>query len=174
MNSLPRWPVPRSTLLCWIVFGTIAPLLLMGSSCGSDPGRTVSVGLHRVRVAGHELEVEIAADPGRRETGLMYRTTLAENGGMLFVFPQPKPQGFWMKNCFIDLDIAYLDDEGKIVDLLRMTCLPSDFSGRPPSYRSSQSVRYALETNAGWFEAHGIEAGAKVEGLELPRNIRVQ
>jgi len=154
---------------CWVA------LIALAGCSQSDPSDRVSLRLHPVTIQGHELRVEIAADAQKRELGLGYRSSLPENGGMLFVFPQVQPQNFWMKNCLIDLDIAYIGDDGKIVDVLRMKTVPPAERTRPSvHYPSSRPVRYVLETNAGWFESKGIGPGALVEGYRGPSDLRVQ
>ena len=105
----------------------------------------------------------------------MYRKSLPADAGMLFIFPEPQPQSFWMSNCLIDIDIAYIDDDGKIVDVLHMKAPPPGTSASSlERYPSSRPVRFALETNAGWFEGKGIGPGAVVEGYRGPSGLRVQ
>ena len=77
---------------------------------------------------------------------------------MLFVFPTSKYASFWMKDTQIPLSIAFLDEDGRILDIQKMT--PLDDEKR---YRSGQPARFALEVNQGWFSANGIEVGDKVE-----------
>lgn len=112
----------------------------------------------------------IAADNASRQRGLMYRSSLPDDEGMLFIFPQASSQGFWMKNCLMDMDIAYIDDAGKIVDIITMKA-PKPGDVLFPRYRSSQPVRYALETNPGWFAKRGIEVGEMVQGYRGPGNL---
>lgn len=154
-------------------------LLLILSACeGPRPSRAnVRPGSHKVQIesseSGKKVEVwcEIAADPNRRQNGLMHRTSMPEDMGMLFIFPAPLSQGFWMKNCKISLDIAYLDDNGRIVDILKMDA-PRPGQVSFPRYRSTQKVRYALETNVGWFAQHGIQVGDQVEGFRGPSGLK--
>jgi uncharacterized membrane protein (UPF0127 family) len=108
-----------------------------------------------------EVRVEIAEDASERARGLMYRTALAENRGMLFVFPREERLSFWMKNTLIPLSVAFMDSEGRIVDIQDMKPLDDD----PPSYVSAEPARYALEVNQGFFEEHGVEVG---DSAELP------
>ncbi len=144
------------------------------SVSGCTTERPIRVNLHSVSVDGHPLSVLIAANPTRRATGLMYRSELPEDQGMLFIFPQPQMQSFYMKNCEIDLDIAYIDDAGKIVDILTMKHPAPGATGPYEYYRSSQPVRYALETNAGWFKARNIEVGGSVEGFQGPSGLQAR
>ena len=100
-----------------------------------------------------ELEVEIADDDRERQRGLMERTELAENAGMLFVFEQEQPLSFWMKNTLIPLSVAYIDSDGRIIDIQDME--PLDTTSHP----SAEPAQYALEVNQGFYEEHGIEVG---------------
>ena len=106
-----------------------------------------------------EVLVEIADSPLERERGLMYRTALGEDRGMLFVFPDEQPLSFWMKNTEIPLSIAYIDSKGRIMDLLDMKPLDDE----PPHYTSSKPVQYALEVNQGFFEERGVKVGNHAE-----------
>jgi uncharacterized membrane protein (UPF0127 family) len=115
-------------------------------------------------IAGHALEAEVAATDAQRQTGLMHRFSLPSDHGMLFVFASPRPLSFWMRNTFIPLSIAYLDAEGRILNIEDMA---------PQDERSKVSVApalYALEMRKGWFAQKGIRAGAKVEGLPPAAN----
>jgi uncharacterized protein len=106
-----------------------------------------------------EVRVEIADDDAERARGLMHRTALAENRGMLFVFRREEQLSFWMKDTLIPLSIAFIDSEGRIVDIQNMKPLDDD----PPSYVSAEPARYALEVNRGFFEERGVEVGDRAE-----------
>lgn len=82
---------------------------------------------------------------------------------MLFVFPRPEPLTFWMKDTYIPLSIAFLDDEGRILNIEQMRPIQTR-----EVYHSSGPSRYALEVNEGWFERHGIRAG---DWVELPEAV---
>ena len=104
-----------------------------------------------------EVKVEIADDPTERQRGLMERTALAENAGMLFVFNREQQLSFFMRNTLIPLSIAYIDGGGRIVDIQDMQ--PLDETPHP----STEPAKYALEVNRGFFVARGIHVGDKVE-----------
>ncbi len=106
-----------------------------------------------------EVRVEIADDDAERARGLMHRTALAENRGMLFVFRREEQLSFWMKDTLIPLSIAFIDSEGRIVDIQNMKPLDDD----PPSYVSAEPARYALEVNRGFFEERGVEVGDRAD-----------
>ena len=103
-----------------------------------------------------EVPVEIAATDAERERGLMGRTALPEDAGMLFVFDQEQQLSFWMKDTLIPLSIAYIDGGGRIVDIQDMQ--PLDETPHP----SAEPAKYALEVNQGFFNEHGVEVGNKV------------
>jgi uncharacterized membrane protein (UPF0127 family) len=106
-----------------------------------------------------EVRVEIADDLPEQTRGLMERTALAEDRGMLFVYSDEEVRSFWMKNTLIPLSIAYMDSDGRIVDLQDMKPLDDD----PPHYVSAEPARYALEVNRGFFEEHGVKVGDRAE-----------
>jgi uncharacterized membrane protein (UPF0127 family) len=103
--------------------------------------------------------VEVADDLFEQARGLMYRTTLGADRGMLFVYPEERELSFWMKNTQIPLSIAYIDSERRIVDILNMKPLDD----RPPHYVSSEPAQYALEVNQGFFKKRGVKVGDRVE-----------
>ena len=98
---------------------------------------------------------EVADTPEARERGLMHRTELGENAGMLFVYTSSAPRSFWMRNTLIPLDIAFLDEAQVVVDIQAMEPLSEAFTD------SARPAMFALETNQGWFEARGIGVGAQ-------------
>jgi uncharacterized membrane protein (UPF0127 family) len=121
--------------------------------------KTKVFALNIINSAGERvpLAAEVAETPRQRERGLMGRTALGENQGMLFVFEQEQPLSFWMRNTLIPLSIAYIDGRGTIVDIQDME--PLDETSHP----SAAPARYALEVNQGFFEEHGIRVGDILE-----------
>lgn len=113
--------------------------------------------LFPLRVGGIDIQVEIADDESERSEGLMFRESLPEDQGMLFVYESERPLGFWMRNTLIPLDIAYIDEQGRIVDIQTME------PGDDTTHWSKSDAMYALEMNAGWFERNAIAIGAVVE-----------
>ena len=114
----------------------------------------------RLTIAGHALTVEVASTPKTRETGLMNRFSLQQDHGMLFVFEAPQPLAFWMKNTYIPLSVAFVDANGRILNIEDMR--PQDES----THWSTGVALYAIEMRQGWFAAKGIAAGDTVEGLK--------
>ena len=99
------------------------------------------------------IQVEVAKTPQERARGLMGRTRLGRDEGMLFIFEKEDYHGFWMKNTPIPLSIAFINKEGRIVRIADMKPLTLE-SHDPP-----QPILYALEMERGWFSANGIKVG---------------
>lgn len=112
-----------------------------------------------LRIGPHAFVVEVAATPAARGRGLMGRTHLAADGGMLFVFEQPGRHCFWMRDTPLPLSIAFIDSTGRIASLADMH--PRSESLHCPG----TDVRYALEVRQGEFQRRGIAARAQVDGL---------
>jgi uncharacterized membrane protein (UPF0127 family) len=106
----------------------------------------------------HNIRAEVARTPLQRQTGMMFRKAMAQHEGMLFVFDGASQLCFWMKNTLLPLSIAFVADDGSIVDIAEM---------QPQSeatHCSSKPVRFALEMNQGWFAKRGIQPGFKLKG----------
>jgi hypothetical protein len=112
-----------------------------------------------LRIGPHAFEVELAATPEQHQRGLMGRTHLAADGGMLFVFDQSDRHCFWMKDTPLPLSIAFIDSAGRIVSLADMQPR-SETLHCPPT-----DIRYTLEVKQGTFRQRGIAPGARVDGL---------
>ena len=104
-----------------------------------------------------QIQVEIADTQDLRTQGLMHRTQLAENQGMLFVYPDQAVRGVWMKNTLLSLDVIFLSADGKIVSILNgLTPCKQD----PCTiYTSTTNAGYMLEVNAGFAERHQLKVG---------------
>ena len=116
------------------------------------PTVQLSAGIHIIRA-------EVADTDATRRDGLMFRRELPGNDGMLFVFDRPDVQCFWMRNTLLPLSIAFIADDGTIVNIEDMAPQTED------PHCAKKPVRYALEMAQGWFDAHGISAGKKLDGL---------
>ena len=116
-----------------------------------------------IKVNDLDVVVEIADCEESRRKGLMNRLALDENSGMLFIFSDEKPRSFWMKETYLPLSIAYLNDSGSIINIEKMT--PLDLMGT----KSLAPARFALEMNEGWFERNGVCIGDNIM-LSYTRN----
>ena len=111
----------------------------------------------KVWVGAEELETEMALTSEQQMTGMMWRTNMPENTAMIFVHPTPRQAGYWMKNCYVPLSIAYIDTDGVILEIRDLK--PHDTNS---VVSASTHVRFALETPQGWFQRHNIGPGAVV------------
>jgi uncharacterized protein len=148
-----------------------AVILLFALACapGEDTGRPpASAGADEVEAGsasgpergmawvifdGDTVRAEIAYTAEERATGLMHREELPEGSGMLFVFDDVDYRSFWMQNTYIPLDIAFLDRDGRIVDIQQMEPETTEM------HDSAAPAMFALEVPQGWFAARGIEVG---------------
>jgi uncharacterized membrane protein (UPF0127 family) len=111
-----------------------------------------------VTIKGHTVQVEMAFTEAEQALGLMHRTAMPMDRGMLFVFPKAEIRNFWMRNTRIPLSIAYIDADKVIVNIRDMQPLDEE-----TQHLSSKPVPYALEVNQGWFASRGIVAGDVAE-----------
>jgi hypothetical protein len=149
-----RWKAPAA-----VARGTLRwpNLLLLLISAACDAAIANQVMLEPAAGKPVPVEVELATTPEARQLGLMYRDHLAPGTGMLFIFPAPAPQSFWMKNTKIPLDILFIDDAGKIVRLHARTTPFSE-----ASLPSDAPVRFVLEVPGGYSAEVGIREGDTV------------
>ncbi len=132
---------------------SIAIAFVASSVCAQMPLIDLTAGFHRI-------EAEVAANQANRQRGLMMRERMATNHGMLFVFPQTERHCMWMRNTLLPLSVAFLDDQGRILNIEDM---------QPQTENNHCAVapaRFALEMNRGWFAGKGIKPGQRIGGLE--------
>jgi uncharacterized membrane protein (UPF0127 family) len=110
-----------------------------------------------VELKGERISVELADTDDRRALGLMFRDTLPDSQGMLFIFPGEARRSFWMKNTRIPLDIFYFDSRLSLVSVSENT--PPCRTQICPTYPSDGPAKYVLELNAGKAEELGVESG---------------
>ena len=108
----------------------------------------------------HLIQAEVASTFDTRMTGLMHRKQLGANNGMLFVFPDVARHCMWMKNTFVPLSVAFIDERGVILNITDMQPQTEE------SHCAAGPARFALEMNQGWFAPKGIKPGAKISGIE--------
>ncbi len=132
-------------------------LLLLATLTGT-PALAEDVPL-QLQVGAAGLMAEYARTPSERERGLMERTDMPADHGMLFRFDDFRRHCLWMKNTPLPLSAAFMNEEGRIVDIIDLEPLSTEIrcSGEP--------ARYALEMNQGWFGKNGIDVGEQVQGI---------
>lgn len=149
MSILARLATP----FCTTATAALAVLLV------PDAGAQTRLPVTSLNAGMYAIQAEVAATPEARQQGLMHRKTMAANAGMLFVFDEKAGHCFWMKNTDLPLSIAFLADDGTIVNIEDMQPYSED------NHCPKAAIRYALEMNKGWFAQKGIKPGAKITGL---------
>jgi uncharacterized membrane protein (UPF0127 family) len=129
--------------------------LLCGLSEAKDPEAAPK--FKKILVGKTPLRVEVVETLEKQERGLMFRQSLPENEGMLFVYREPQELAFWMRNTFIPLDIVFVGADGIILNIHQARPLDESVL-----YRSAGSAKYVIETNQGWFSRHGIRPGDRI------------
>jgi uncharacterized membrane protein (UPF0127 family) len=111
----------------------------------------------RLWLGSAELSTEMALTPIQQVTGMMFRTNLDQNSGMIFPLPYPQRASFWMTNCPLPLSAAYIDPQGQILELHELHANDAN-----SVEAEAKNVLYVLEVNQGWFVRHHIEPGTFV------------
>jgi uncharacterized membrane protein (UPF0127 family) len=138
-----------------------AAMLALGLACSTVawpqgqpqdlPATTLHVGMHNIRA-------QLATTPQQRQIGLMFRQSMPNHEGMLFVFDEAATQCFWMRNTLIPLTAAFIADDGAVVNMADMKPQSDQ------SHCSAKPVRYVLEMNQGWFAKRGVKPGTRISG----------
>lgn len=131
---------------------SLALLVALPAAAQPLPVLELKAGMHLIRA-------EVAADFSSRARGLMHRKSLAPNAGMLFIFDDAALHCMWMKNTYVPLSVAFLDEKGEIINIADM---------EPQSERSHCATRpahYALEMERGWFAERGIKPRMRLAGI---------
>ena len=148
-----------------IRISTLLLILIVSQGCSSPPPTSLPV-----VISGKTFTLELNLDTQSRAEGMMHRSTFNKDCGMLFVFPDSIERSFWMKNCFVDIDLIFLDSRGTITAVHEMDIEPPqstdesiwEYEGRLNHYWSQGPSRFAIE----------LEAGS-IQDLELRVNDRI-
>jgi hypothetical protein len=154
LDAIPAPRVPRAAARLALA----AALLVLAAAALAQ-----ALPVLQVKVAGHALRVEVASTVEQRMKGLMFREKLGAGDGMLFVFDEPGYHAMWMKNTPLPLSVAFVDGDGRILNILDMEPHTLD------QHAAAGPAIYAIETNKGWFAQRRIRPGDKVTGLPRPR-----
>ena len=136
----------------------LLPVLALAGCDEDKPPRELILAL-----GGADFRLELAVTDEQIRTGLMGREQLDADAGMLFVFPNERLRGFWMKDCLIPLDVLFLDESGRIVSIHTMTVPTPEEANNPPSYPSRWPAQFAIELNAGRAEELKLKPGDTVK-----------
>jgi uncharacterized membrane protein (UPF0127 family) len=141
--------------LCGFLMGSPTSARAQTQGLAGQPQQLATTTL---RAGMHLITAEVARSPQEHAIGLMWRKEMPSHHGMIFVFPKSGVQCFWMKNTLLPLSIAFINDQGKVVNVDEMKPQTED------SHCSAEPVRYVLEMNTGWFAKRGIKAGSLIQG----------
>jgi hypothetical protein len=133
-------------------------LVLLTTLAAAQDRPQLDLPVVQLQAGMHNIRAQVARSVNERATGLMHRKEMPQHEGMLFVFEQPSQQCFWMKNTLLPLSIAFIADDGSIVNIRDMQPQSLD------SHCSDKPVRYVLEMNQGWFAKRAIKPGFKLTG----------
>ncbi len=141
----------------------LSATLLTVACINAFPQPTQKFPVIQLTAGMHLIKAEIAANDMNRQQGLMYREKMAQNEGMAFVFDRPAAVCMWMKNTFLPLSVAFIAEDGKIINIEDMKPQTLD------THCAKKPARYALEMNKGWFKQKNINPGSIIEGLPPAR-----
>ncbi len=140
------------------LFLLLFPVLALARDVAQPPLPTITL-----KLDSHALKAEVADEAHEQVMGLMFRESLDDDAGMLFVMPRVGPASFWMKNTLIPLSIAYISPAGVILEIHDL----EPHVEKPVSSRFP-NIAFALEVRRGWFSDKGILPGTKISGLPAP------
>ena len=144
----------------------LSPVLAAALACAACSAVPASARSPGVTLGGHHFSVEIAATPAEQAHGLMDRTSMPADHGMLFVFPQAQPLTFWMKDTLIPLDMLFFDEAHRLVTI--RADVPPCKADPCPTYASTAPARYVLELNAGTAAKLDLRKGDVITFSDVP------
>jgi len=162
----PSMTIILVSILAWLSYAappTTAP------SATTQPSTEPKI--EQLTIAGEEFKLDVSADDTTRTKGLMGRTEIARDKGMLFIHREPAVQGYWMKNCVVDMDIMFVNDEGRITAAHAMKMEPPrrdhesefEYESRLKRYSSNRAARFAIELQAGSIERLKLKVGMMID-----------
>ena len=165
----------------WLLFnqrlGTMGCVLLLAlfvPGCGQNaplppPALKTVSDWFAIKVGDQTVQMQFAIFSAEMEHGLMERSDLGSDQGMLFVYRKPTPMSFWMRNTPLPLDIGFFSREGELKEIYTM--LPFD---EKATGSRSNALQFALEMNRGWFRAHGVKPGMKLDLAALREALKAR
>lgn len=135
-------------------------LVVLGAAGGTAAQGGDALPVAELGAGMYRIEAEVANTFRSRQIGLMHRSALPPHRGMVFVFPEEAVHCMWMVNTFVPLSVAFVDGDGRILNIEDMQPQSRD------SHCAAAPARFALEMNLGWFRARGIEPGARLRGFD--------
>lgn len=139
----------------WALFAQLATLAVLSFSAQAQQTDLDRVTL---RAGGKVIDAQVARSPKQQQTGLMHRTAMQADEGMLFAFPADRVRCVWMRDTPLPLSAAFLDAGGRVVGIVDLSAESDEI------HCSARPARYVLEMHRGWFAGAGIEQGSQVDG----------
>lgn len=158
---------PRTFIAVLMVFMIVAGFPAAGDKAFCEPPKTMQGDLQFLRQDGStvvSITIEVADTPEARIKGLMERWSLPELHGMLFIFDYPEVQGFWMHNTPLSLDMIFVGENRRILNIAESTTPMSK-----QTVNSRGPAKYVVEVKAGFSKRHGIEEGMKIQWKAGPK-----
>ncbi len=134
-------------------------LLAIGAGVAAMPA-AAEMPIAELGAGMYRIEAEVASTFEDRQRGLMYRRTMPQQHGMVFVFTEEARHCMWMKNTLLPLSVAFLDGSGRVVNIEDMQPQTEN------NHCATAPARYALEMNIGWFRERGIKPGDSIRGID--------
>ena len=141
----------------WRLFPILQVLIFILVACSESLQPKPFSTIFELPIGSKKLFAEIAITDTQKACGLMFRTSLAPNGAMVFVYDAPQKASFWMKNTEIPLDIAFLNKDGEITEIKKL--YPNNLN---PVISASKNILFCIETNQDWFANNGVSVGDKL------------
>jgi len=128
-----------------------------------------------LRINGQEVRAQTAVTPSEQRHGFMFWRRLSRDDGLIFVYPREEHHGFWMGNCYLDLDIAFFRADGTLINVVETRRYEDPKKDPKTRSKSLAPAQYVVETNYGWFRAHGLirddGAPSGAVRLEIPPDV---
>lgn len=158
---MSQWPIPALLLAVALSGGCVggcrkppAPAPAPDADPNLPTAAQPKLPTMKLWLGAEEMAAELAQTAVQQRTGMMFRTNLAENAGMLFILPMPQRASFWMKNCPLPLSAAYVDQDGVILEIHDLQPHNTNLV-----VAASDRVQFVLETSQGWFNRHHVATG---------------
>ena len=151
-------------MLCWL------PLALVGCGGKTTPTAPKTVDdFFPIALGGQPARLQLAVHMTEMQRGLMGRREIGANDGMVFVYAAPQAMSFWMRDTPSPLDIGFFDRDGVLREVYAMQ--PFD---ETPIRSHSERLQFAVEMNQGWYRAHGVKPGARLDRAALIAGLRAR
>ena len=150
----------RGAALLAVLLAAPLPVLLALPAAPATAAPAAALPMVELTAGIHLIHAELADNDSARMRGLMYRESLPPNHGMLFIFDETANHCMWMRNTVLPLSVAFIDNDGTIVNIEEMKARTDD------THCARHGVHYALEMSAGWYKAHGLSSGSVIKGID--------